>query len=109
MRHLIPPVYSFEWDEAKALRNFQKHGISFDLARTVFHDPAILTVPDLEHSEAEERWFSVGRASSGVVLSVAHLWSDRMRSEAQDGVIVIRIISARRATRSEIGYYEGAL
>ena len=62
--------FQFEWDEVKADANARKHGVSFDLASTVFHDPRLLTVADVEHSETEERWFSVGCASNGALLSV---------------------------------------
>jgi len=55
-------------------REYSKHGISFDFARTVFNDPRLLSIADLEHSEAEERWFSIGCASNGMMLSVAYLW-----------------------------------
>jgi uncharacterized DUF497 family protein len=48
--------FEFQWEEAKAVANARKHGVSFDLARTVFNDPLLLTVADLEHSETEERW-----------------------------------------------------
>jgi uncharacterized DUF497 family protein len=47
--------YRFEWDEPKAAANLRKHGIQFELASTVFADPGLLTVADLEHSEPEER------------------------------------------------------
>lgn len=56
---------------------------------------------DLEHSESEERWFSIGCASNGVILSVAYLWS-----EADTAATKIRLISARRATQTEIRYYQ---
>ena len=49
--------FQFEWDEAKADANASTHGDTFELASTVFHDPHLLTVADLEHSEIEERWF----------------------------------------------------
>jgi hypothetical protein len=52
--------FQLEWDEVKAATNERKHGVSLDLARTVFNDPLLLTVADLEHSETEERWFSIG-------------------------------------------------
>jgi uncharacterized DUF497 family protein len=52
----------FEWDEIKAAANARKHGVSFELASTVFNDPRLLTVADLENSEIEERWFSIGCA-----------------------------------------------
>ena len=48
---------------------------SSELARTVFHDASLLTVADLEHSDDEERWFSIGPASNGALLSVVCLWS----------------------------------
>jgi uncharacterized DUF497 family protein len=62
--------FQFEWDEAKAIRNARKHGVSFDLAGTVFHDPRLLTVADLDHSETEERWFSIGCAANGAMISL---------------------------------------
>jgi len=46
----------FEWDKAKAAANLRKHDVLFDLARTVFNDPTLLTLADLAHSEFEERW-----------------------------------------------------
>jgi uncharacterized DUF497 family protein len=52
--------FQFEWDQNKAGANVQKHGVSFQLARTVFSDPRLLTVADLGQSEVEERWFSNG-------------------------------------------------
>jgi uncharacterized DUF497 family protein len=64
--------FQFDWDESKAATNLRKHGVSFDLACTVFRDPRILTVADLEHSRIEERWFSVGCAADGTILSVSH-------------------------------------
>lgn len=95
--------FRFEWDEVKAANNVRKHGVSFELARTIFHDPRLLTVADLEHSETEERWFPVGRASSSALISVVYLWSD-----AGPEVTKIRLISARKATRREIRYYQGS-
>jgi uncharacterized protein len=92
--------FQFEWDEAKAGTNFRKHGISFRLASSVFSDPAVFTTADLVHSETEERWFSVGLAQNGVVLSVAHLWSI-----LESGLVKVRIITARRSTANELRYY----
>lgn len=62
--------FEFEWDENKAAANIRKHGVSFELASSIFADPRLLSVADLEHSEAEERWFSVGCAANGAILSV---------------------------------------
>ena len=58
--------FLFEWNEAKASANLRKHGVSFDLARTMFYDPRLLTIADIEHSQSEDRWFSVGCAVNGV-------------------------------------------
>ena len=74
--------------------------MSFELASTVFNDPRILTVADTEHSEFEERWFSVGLASNGTMLSIAYLWA-----ESEPGLVKIRLITARRATAREIRSY----
>jgi uncharacterized DUF497 family protein len=96
--------FQFEWDEAKADANVRKHSVTFELASTVFHDPRLLTVADLEHSDTEERWFSVGCASNGAVLSVVYLWSD-----ADPAATNIRLISARKATRAESRQYQEGL
>jgi uncharacterized DUF497 family protein len=53
--------------------NLLQRGVWFELAATVFNDPRLLTIADLEHGEAEEPWFSVGCASNGAMLSVVHL------------------------------------
>jgi uncharacterized DUF497 family protein len=96
--------FQFEWDEVKAAANLRKHDVPFDLASTVFNDPFMLTIADLTHSDFEERWFSVGRARTGIMLSVSYLWV-----EADPSLIKIRIISARRSTRPEIRHYEESL
>lgn len=96
--------FQFEWDEVKANANVRKHGVAFELARTIFNDQRLLTVADLEHSETEERWFSVGCASNGVMLSVVYLWSD-----TDPAATKIRLISARKATQTEIRYYQEGL
>ena len=98
------PMFQFEWDEVKANASVRKHGVSFELARTVFNDPRLLTVADLEHSEDEERWFSIGYAANGSILSVVYLWS-----EADPAVTKIRLISARIATQTEILHYREGL
>jgi uncharacterized DUF497 family protein len=96
--------YQFEWDEAKAATNEQKHEVGFELASSVFYDPRLLTVADVDHSETEERWFSVGMARNGVILSVAYLWW-----EADPEMTKIRLISARKATQAERRKYEEEL
>jgi uncharacterized DUF497 family protein len=96
--------FQFEWNEIKAAANVRKHGVSFELASTVFYDPRILTTADLEHSETEERWFSIGSASNGAMLSIVYIWS-----ESDPATTKIRLISAREATQTEIRHYEESL
>ena len=96
--------FQFEWDEIKAAANLYKHGVSFELAATIFHDARLLTVADLEHSETEERWLSIGTASNGSILCIVYLWS-----EAELVMTKIRLIPARRATPAEIIHYEESL
>mgnify|MGYP002785061355 CR=1 FL=1 len=81
----------FEWDQAKAERNLNKHGVSFDEAATVFHDALAAIFQDDDHSDEEEREILIGYSEKGRLLIV----SFTERGEA------IRIISARKATRSE--------
>ena len=96
--------FQFEWDEAKADANARKHGVTFELASTLFHDPRLLTVADLQHGDTEERWFSVGCASTGVLLSVVYLWSD-----ADPAATNVRLISARKSTQAEVRQYQEGL
>ena len=93
----------FEWDPAKAAANRRKHGVAFDLAATVFQDPGAMSIPDDDHSEHEERWATMGRARDGQVLTVIHTERDSGPDET-----ILRLISARRSTRSERRQYEGA-
>jgi len=87
---------TFEWDEGKARENLRKHKVSFEEAKTVFGDAFLVTFPDLEHSESEERYVSVGISSKGRVLVVTH--TERGRN--------VRVINARKATASERKVYE---
>ena len=86
----------FEWDSAKAAKNFRKHRVLFEEASSVFYDPLAVTGADPDHSEAEDRLITFGVSSAGRLLVVSHT----ERGEA------IRIISARRATRRERRIYE---
>lgn len=81
----------FEWHEAKAEANLQDHGVSFELARTVFHDPFAIERVDDREDYGEERFVITGIAEGNVVLFVAY-------TERGDR---IRIISARRALQNE--------
>ena len=91
----------FEWDAKKARINVDKHKVSFDEARTVFHDPLLLTFPDEFHSETEERFISIGLSDRERILLVVHTEQDE-----KDDQIIIRIISCRKATKSEQKTYE---
>ena len=86
----------FEWDPNKAVRNLQKHGVSFEEAATVFRDTLSITVSDPDHSADEDRYITVGSSSRLRVLMVSH-------TEREER---IRIISARELTRKERKQYE---
>ena len=88
----------FEWDEAKAESNLRKHGISFDDAVEVFYDPYAVFEQD-RVVDGELRWEVVGVAGGAIVLQIAHTATEL------DGDEVIRIISARPATRKERKHY----
>jgi uncharacterized DUF497 family protein len=51
---------TFEWDEEKARKNYQKHQVSFNEAKTVFNDPFLITFPDSKHSNDEQRYINIG-------------------------------------------------
>ena len=87
----------FEWDKRKATTNQKKHGVSFEEARTVFLDEHALLIDDPDHSETEERFILLGFSSVSRLLVVCHCYR-----ENDD---VIRIISARKATRKESKTY----
>lgn len=91
----------FEWNPKKARANEQKHGVGFSEACLVFADRFELTMFDAAHSGAEERWITLGQVPKGKVLVVVHT------HQRLSGEEVVRIISARMATRKEaIQYYE---
>jgi len=87
----------FDWDPNKDLLNQSKHGVSFDEARTVFFDPHALVIDDPGHSVVEERFLILGHSRVPRLLVVAHCY----RTAAG----VIRIISARKATKHEANSY----
>jgi len=63
---------TFEWDEVKARENFRKHGVAFDEGKTIFSDPFLLTFPDIDSSETEERYVDIGLSGKGRVLVLIH-------------------------------------
>ena len=87
----------FEWDENKNEINKKKHKISFEEAKSVFYDSEALLIDDPEHSESEERFIILGLSQKANLLVVCHCYR---ASET-----VIRIISARKATKTEAEQY----
>lgn len=83
----------FEWSENKNRTNKKKHGISFEVAKLIFDDPCLISVLDKRFDE--ERWYSIG-SSSEIMLFVAHTVEVN-----ENGEEIIRIISARKAQKSE--------
>lgn len=90
----------FEWSSDKAAANLKKHGVSFELAQTVFEDPSHLSVVDRKTTH-EERWVTLGLSTDGRTLLVVHTY---VLMDPKDEVV--RIISARKATRKEREQYE---
>lgn len=94
----------FEWDEAKDASNRRKHdGISFAVAARVFFDPLSITTQD-QVVDGELRWRTVGTVEGAKLLIVAHTTTEE--TAQGDWIEVIRIVSARRATRTERRRYE---
>lgn len=92
-------IIKFEWDENKNRSNKVKHKISFEEAKTVFYDENALLIDDPHHSENEEKFIILGTSVKANLLVVCHC----MRRQGE----VIRIISARKATKTEASqYYE---
>ena len=84
------------WDEAKNLSNQKKHGVSFEEAETVFYDDDSVLFDDPDHSVGEERFLIIGVTDTEKLCIVSHCYHD------ED---VIRIISARKATKHEKQIY----
>ena len=87
----------FEWDEDKATANSSKHGVSFEEAKTVFDDSLYVDFYDPDHSSDEHRYIIIGESQRGRLLIISY-------TERDDDVI--RLISAREATRREREAYE---
>ena len=93
---------TFEWDDNTNRLNKKKHNISFEEAQYAFSDTKRIIAKDLEHSENEERWISLGISINGNLLVVVHTYK-----QIDDDTALIRIISARRATKNENKQYQG--
>ena len=89
----------FDWDQAKAKANSKKHGVTFEEARTVFFDEFAVQFFDEDHSLEEERFLLLGLSSDAKLLLVCHCERERGN--------IIRIISARKATKREAAHYRG--
>jgi hypothetical protein len=87
----------YEWAPEKAAANLKNHKVSFREAASVFTDPSALTFDDPDHSLTERRFITIGTSSKGRILFLAH---------ADRGDNRIRIISARRTTKSEAYAYQ---
>jgi uncharacterized DUF497 family protein len=92
----------FSWDTQKAIQNFEKHGVSFEEAVTIFADPEGLDWEDLAHSAQETRFKRLGTSSEDRILLVVYTIR-----RSKDGKETIRIISARQASRKERQAYSG--
>lgn len=94
-------MIQFEWDEAKERSNRVKHGITFEDAMAVFDDPDAVFQKD-RVVDGELRWHAIGIASEMTILLVAHV----IREAFDEADEVIRLISARLATRKEQILYD---
>ena len=94
-------MIKFEWDTVKAASNKKKHGVSFKEAQSAFYDEFAVQFFDEENSESEDRFLMLGLSGEANLLIVCHCERDQGN--------VIRIISARKATKNESKYYQGAV
>jgi uncharacterized protein len=90
-------MLQFEWDEDKNRKNRVKHGIWFEEAQSVFDDFGARVFMDADNSKDEDRFIIIGFNASAKVLVVVHCY--------READTVVRIISARKATRREIKFY----
>jgi uncharacterized DUF497 family protein len=92
----------FSWDTRKAILNYEKHGVSFEEAATIFADPDGLDWQDLAHSTHEPRYKRLGISIDGNILLLVYTIR-----RSKDGKETVRIISARPASRKERQAYSG--
>ena len=92
-------MIKFEWDPPKASANLRKHKVSFEEAKSVFYDEFAVQFFNDEHSGDEARFLMLGMSSNAGLLLVVHC------EREQDAVI--RIISARKASKRECAFYQG--
>lgn len=87
----------FRWDKSKDRANQKKHNVSFNEAKTVFYEDNARLIHDPDHSDSEERYIILGISSTLRLLVVSHTYDEQNE--------IIRLISARKATKNEIQYY----
>jgi uncharacterized DUF497 family protein len=90
-------MIAFVWDDDKATANYHKHGVTFEEARSVFNDENARLIADPDHSEDEDRFIILGISLKPRLLVVCHCY--------RENDTVIRIFSARKATRKEAEIY----
>jgi uncharacterized DUF497 family protein len=88
----------FEWNDKKSKSNITKHGVSFEEASSIFRDESAIEFYDDAHSDWEERFLLLGLSNKLNLLLVCHCYKET------NGII--RIISARKATKTESQHYE---
>ena len=91
----------FRWNENKNKENIKKHGISFEEAAEVFDDPLHVSIMDQRFDYFDERWITIGSTKNGNVIVLGHLYY-----LTENGEEVIKIITARKATKKEKKHYE---
>jgi len=92
-------MIAFDWDPLKAAANLRKHRVSFEEAKSVFYDEFAVQFFDEDHSTDEERFILLGMSAGAKLLLVCHYERERET--------VVRIISARKATKRESAFYRG--
>ena len=92
-------MIDFEWDPQKDQKNKKKHKVSFDEAKSVFYDDSATEFYDDDNSTSEDRFIILGKSWKSRVLTVVHC--------SRNNDTTVRIISARKATKNEIGFYKG--
>ena len=90
-------MIKFEWDSTKAVANVKKHGVSFEEAQSIFYDEFAVQFFDDDHSGDEERFLLLGMSTGASLLLVCNC--------ERDAGNIIRIISARKATKRESTFY----
>jgi uncharacterized protein len=89
-----------EWDEAKAARNLEKHGVSFEEAATCFNDPEVLMYHDVPHSAGEDRYIAIAKTDKARILVMVFTVRRNLNGEK-----IYRLISARHANKKERQVY----